>query len=103
MAIAGRVNEKDFSDQRPCGTGLEADGHGGATLRGRHRMPIGARLPPFDQGVGRYVGFFNRLLWHDLTHQGERLGMVHAHRMSACDGECLDGLGGALIGRRTNL
>ena len=44
------------------GTPGEAGEHSGAALRSRRRMAIGARSPPSDQGVGRYVEFFNRLL-----------------------------------------
>ena len=49
------------SQLKKYGTGFEAGEHSGAALRGRRRMPIGARFPPSDQGVGRYVEFFNRL------------------------------------------
>ena len=41
------------------GTGFEAGEQSGAALCGRHEMAIGARLPSSDQGVGRYVEFFD--------------------------------------------
>jgi len=52
----------DRSLLKKYGAGFEAVEHSGAALCGRHGMPIGARLSPSDQGVERYVEFFNRLI-----------------------------------------